>query len=423
MNHNLVRNFETAYLNLFWKLQRCQWENYTNDAGHDVSDIDEEMFKLVTSYKNNFEFTGHSGEIFKAILTRDLVDKHPDVSKLRNRLDLDNQDRYYGHGLSPKDMIRRIKPDVLALMQTRNRLSLELGFASYVDLVLFSEGLELKSLVALLKQHLERNLGTAKALVEKHHISLTTSWFIGLDRIGHFDPDFNLGGNVTQFLECIGFGHLLKKITLIVQEQATVSGYVGILSTPDDIRILIRTVNSLENWLTLFHELGHATAHALNEASGIFKTWTSVYDETMAEVLEPIAAFMLLNECNQQRARELRLLTSTRCAISGLFELALWGKPEEAERLYLEHFSKLGLQIHDPETWVLDSFRSLDPVYIFNYVIGYQIANRTLKFLKREYGNDFPKWGEWLRKNYYADGRKRSLQEKTKIIDGNVKND
>ncbi len=423
MNHDLARNFENAYLNLFWKFQRCQWENYTDDAGHDLTVIDEEIFKLVTSYKNIFEFSGHTGEIIQAVLTRDLVDKHPDVSKLRNRLDLDNQDRCYGHGISQKDMIRRMKPDVLALMQTRTRLSRELGFASYVDLVLFSEGLELESLVALLEQHLKNHLKTVNALVKKYHISLTTSWFSGLDKIGHCDPDFDPGGNVTQFLECIGFGDLLNKIPLIVQEQATASGYVGVMSVPDDIRILIRTVNSLENWLTLFHELGHATAHALNEASGIFQTWTSVYDETMAEVLEPIAAFMLLNECNQQRAKELRLLTSTRCAISGLFELALLENPENAERLYLEHFSKLGMQINDPETWVLDSFRSIDPVYIFNYVIGHQIANRTFIHLRNEYADDFPKWGEWLRNNYYADGRKRSLQEKTKNIDGNVKND
>ncbi|MCK4413515.1 MAG: hypothetical protein KAY32_08230 [Candidatus Eisenbacteria sp.] len=416
MKHRLAESFEAAYLKHFWKFQRCQWENYADDAQHALSVIDKEMFELVTSYRDTFELSGRRGEVFKAIMARELVERHPDVSRLRNRLDLDKQSRYYGGEFSERDLARRIKPDVLELMRTRNHLSQKLGFPSYVALVLSTEEVELESLIALLEQHLQDHLSTARTLVRTHQITLTTSWLSGLDTIGCLDSDFSPIGSIEQFWQRIGFAHLKGTIPLISQEQPTVSGYVGVLSVPDDVRILVRSVDTLGRWLTLFHELGHATAHALNEENGIFTTWTSVYDETMAEVLESIASFMLLDEPNQQSARELKILTGTRCAISGLFEFALWENPSDAERLYVEHFNRLGLEVQDPEVWALDTFRYLDPIYIFNYVIGHQVADRTLKFLNKEYGDEFSKWGDWLKHNYYADGRRRSLREKTAIV-------
>jgi hypothetical protein len=215
-------------------------------------------------------------------------------------------------------------------------------------------------------------------------------------------------------LECLGFERLQEAIPITVQEQA-IEGYAGILSVPHDIRILVRPISSLNRWLTLFHELGHALAHALNAQPGIFKTWTSVHDESMAVVIEHIAASVLLDQANRESARALSILENTRCAISALFEFELWEHPEAAERLYLRHYAQLGLPIASPEVWALDSFRSLDPVYVQNYVIGDLVADKTINLLDREYGRNSRQWGRWLLRNYYADGRKRSLREKTAV--------
>jgi site-specific recombinase XerD len=62
---------------------------------------------------------------------------------------------------------------------------------------------------------------------------------------------------------------------------------------PDDIRILVGPVTSLNQELTLYHELGHAIAHAQNTEQGIFKTWTGAYDEAMAIVVVVHLAFSL----------------------------------------------------------------------------------------------------------------------------------
>jgi hypothetical protein len=303
-------------------------------------------------------------------------------------------------------------------MQTRQRLARELGFSSYVDLVLFAEDLELASVRDLLERYLEHNLPTARALVQTNGLSWPT-WFSDLDSIGHMDEDLDPSATVAQFLERIGLGQCREAIFIVEREQA-IAGYPGILSVPDDIRILVNPVRTLGGWQCFLHELGHAIAHASNLENGVFKTWTSVHDETMATVIEHVAVHVLLDQANQEASQAMFVLEDTRCAISALFEFALWDHPEAAETLYVQHYSQLGLDITSPEIWAVDSFRSIDPVYIHNYVIGALVADRTVGFLQREYGDDYPRWGEWLRDNYYADGRKRTLQEKTASIGGIV---
>lgn len=79
--------------------------------------------------------------------------------------------------------------------------------------------------------------------------------------------------------------------------------------------------------MTLGHELGHALAHLRNRNSGLFLTWTTSFDESMAVTLEQIAARLWLTPEQRQVAHELWLLEGVRCALSFLFELALWENP------------------------------------------------------------------------------------------------
>jgi len=143
-----------------------------------------------------------------------------------------------------------------------------------------------------------------------------------------------------------------------------------------------------------------------------------------------IATLVLLDQAGQEVAREESVQMHTRLAISALFEFALWEHPEEAESLYTQHYRQLGGKVldggvcvvggrvFDPSLWAFDTLRSIDPVYIHNYVIGAVVAEKTIEFLKDEYGANFQTWGKWLESNYFADGRRRSLQEKTEAIGG-----
>jgi hypothetical protein len=419
----LGEEFERRYLELFWQRQRLQWENYVAGAGHNLSAVDARIYALMVQNKGGFELPGRQGQVVDAIINRELVDKHPQVARLRNRLD---DWENYAAGLSEARkrepaqyrlaLARRMKPDVLRLMQLRQRLARELGFPAYVELVSGEEGLASRSLITLLEQYLEDHLVEVRELIQAHQLAWPT-WFAGLGTLGHIEQGLGPTKIVDQFLERMGFGALRGAIPIHAQPQP-IAGYAGILSVPDDIRILIQPVSSLQGWLVLFHELGHAIAHALNTETGVFATWTSAHDETMAELMAQIAALVLLDADNQNAARQLFLLETTRCAISALFEFELWEHPEAAERLYTQHYRQLGFDIAVPEIWALDTFRSIDPVYIHNFVIGSVVAEKTIDHLCAEYGQDFHKWGEWLRSNYFADGRRRTLREKTAVIGG-----
>jgi hypothetical protein len=418
-----AEEFEERYLALFWRRQRWQWDNYVDAAHHDLNAVDSEIYDLVTSYKDVVCAPGRRGQVLDAIVVRERLDKHPDVAHLRNKLD----DRdHYSAGLSAEQrqdrvryrlvLARRMKDDVLELMGLRQRLAQELGFPSYVALVLHTEGLDAGSVKHLLTEYLRTNLPTARTLIAAHGISWPT-WFSDLEAIGPFDGEADLSETITELLDRIGLSRVRGSISVVQKEQA-IAGYPGILSVPDDIRILVAPVRSFGGWQILFHELGHAVAHAANLETGIFKTWTSVHDETMATVFEQVAALALLDEAGWEAAQALSVLENTRCAISALFEFALWEEPRAAETLYIQHYGRLGLEIASPEVWAADSFRSIDPVYIHNYVVGATVADRTARFLRQEHGEDLARWGEWLSSSYYADGRKRTLEEKTAVVGG-----
>ena len=195
MGRTSAEAFEDRYLALFWKWRRQQWDNYLDAAHHDLCAVDSEMFDLVSCFRDKIDAPGRRGQVLNAILLRDLVDKHPDVARLRNKLDdWDN----YSRGLSAAQMqdrsvyrlilARRMKDDVLRLMETRQRLARQLGFPSYVDLVLFTEDLELASVTQLLEGYLDHNLPAARALFQAHAVSWPTG-SSDLGNIGHVDGD------------------------------------------------------------------------------------------------------------------------------------------------------------------------------------------------------------------------------------------
>ncbi|MDD2482308.1 MAG: hypothetical protein WCY24_05300 [Lutispora sp.] len=79
-------------------------------------------------------------------------------------------------------------------------------------------------------------------------------------------------------------------------------------------------------------------------------------------------------------------------------EFIKWAKEYDklrvAEELFEYHYKKLGAEIMDTSIWASDSFRSIDPVYIHNYVMGASMAEGLIRYLKLSYGNDYESWGK-----------------------------
>jgi Zn-dependent M32 family carboxypeptidase len=307
-----------------------------------------------------------------------------------------------------------MKDDVKKLMCARNELSKEMGFGSYPELILRVEEIDKNNLIRSLQKYLKTNLPRAREIIKKYDIKWET-WFSDLGRVGTTENTYNPLELVERLLTSLGFDEVKEKVKISFMKK----GYSGCASqlSPDDIRIVVEPVKALSNLRTLFHELGHAILYSLNKEEGIYKVIPPSYDEAMAVVIEYIAPLILeLDKKDQEKIYEIITLEYTRCAISSLYELELWENPDIAEELYSKHYGRLGIKIKNPSIWSADTFRSIDPVYIHNYVIGAMLAEEMIVYLQNENSCDYKKWDVWLFNNIYSDGRKRPFREKIKAL-------
>lgn len=87
----MITDFEEEYLKYNSGLKEQQWGNYFEGANYDLSLGDEEIYRLVNRYLDKIETFSRKGKIIEIIIYRELVEKNPVVSKLRNYIDnLDN---------------------------------------------------------------------------------------------------------------------------------------------------------------------------------------------------------------------------------------------------------------------------------------------------------------------------------------------
>ena len=416
----MIEEFESTYMDKYWNIQMFQWCNYFESANYDLSEVDNEIFNIVKIYHKLIKPTDRKSKIACLLMERDLVDKNPMTAKLRNHIDnLDN----YNQGISSEvkknrydyksTLSLRMKNDVLNLMDIRNKLSKEEGFISYPELVLVTEEIDKDNLINLLNKYIEDNLPKALELIKEYNIKWE-SWFSDLSKISLNINECQPVELINRLLEMLGLDNLKKKIQINYKEQ----GFSGVASEVSlgDIRIVVEPIHSLSNLKVLFHEIGHAIAYYFNKEKGLYKILPSSYDEAMAVVIEHIASKLLLNNFEQEKMAEIEVLEYTRCAISALYEFELWENPDQAESLYIKHYSKLGFKISNPSIWASDTFRSIDPVYIHNYVIGAVLAEHLTEYLLQKYSCNYKEWGNWLVKNIYVDGRKRPFKEKINEI-------
>jgi len=416
----MIEEFESTYMEKYWNIQMFQWCNYFGEENYNLSEVDNEIFNIVKIFHKLIKPTDRKSKIACLLMERDLVDKNPMTAKLRNHIDnLDN----YNQGISSEvkknrydyksTLSLRMKNDVLNLMDIRNKLSKEEGFISYPELVLVTEEIDKDNLINLLNKYIEDNLPKALELIKEYNIKWE-SWFSDLSKISLNINECQPVELINRLLEMLGLDNLKKKIQINYKEQ----GFSGVVSEVSlgDIRIVVEPIHSLSNLKVLFHEIGHAIAYYFNKEKGLYKILPSSYDESMAVVIEHIASKLLLNNFEQEKMAEIEVLEYTRCAISALYEFELWENPDQAESLYIKHYSKLGFKISNPSIWASDTFRSIDPVYIHNYVIGAVLAEHLTEYLLQKYSCNYKEWGNWLVKNIYVDGRKRPFKEKINEI-------
>lgn len=358
-------------LALRYEMNAMQWDIDTQGATH---------MQLGAKQERTHDILGRlweQGSLPPALL-RPLIETDPAVAALRNKLD---DWRSYAAFGTPQDaaFVAAIRADVVALMDLRTRAAIQYGFASYVEAIVVSEGLELEAYRGALEGYVSENLPYVHELIARYAIRWDT-WFEDLNRVGGAEAITAEPMHILSILaERCDATDALAHMTVHLNQPFAFTAICG----PEDIRIALPVLRTVHDLQTLCHEFGHALLYyALAQTqTDAYAQLTPLSDESAAVVMENRARDHLpLNEKTAQAMHDLARLEYTRAALSALFELALWEEGcENAEALYMHWFGLLGIPISAPERWCLDSFRSIDSLYIGNYAFGQMQADRRDK--------------------------------------------
>ena len=366
------------YINFNYILNKLQWENYIENQNCDLNEICSKIFDSIDDMRNNKEI------VFSKRYIREWIEKSKEVSVLRNKLD--DFDNYIDEEkITKEELAEKICPDVIRLMKLRDDKSIEIGFSSYMNAILKSDNMTYQMLIDLLNDYLDKNLERANQIIEKYNIRWET-WFNDIESIGNSLNKTDKSIAVTidaykilyKFAEKMDMLEVLEKVKIYCEDSVCFATKVA----SDDIRINVGEIKSINDVRTLFHEFGHAILYyySSKNTDDIYFDITPCLDEVFAVIIENIAPIVTLSENEVEKIDEINCLEYTRTAISGLFELELWNDSSLAEKLYTKYYYKLSIEIENPKLWCLDSFRSIDCMYIYNYTLG-QIASEHFKDL------------------------------------------
>lgn len=363
-----LTDLESSWLALFWERQRLQWLTYAEHRVVDLQALDARQLDLAERIAA-LPVTDRRSRVLRLSALRDTIDLQPAVCSLRNRLDSPEPG---DEVRSPQEAALQARSDVLHLMELRSGAAQRAGFPSYPEAVLFCEEIPLPWLRGRLLDILDTYLPEAFHLAKSHQLALP-SWFRQLDGFMPAPALSDPHALWNALLRCLGLpAHLREPRTLL--HEGGIAGYAAALHVPDDIRLLARPPRTLAQWITLLHELCRAVAFRSCTADGVFATWTPAEAEVAAVMLEQVATPLLLEEPWRGEAARIQLLEGVRCCISMLFELDLWENQEHPEALYTHWYSQLTATIGGPVSWACDSFRSIDPMCVFAYALGYALG-------------------------------------------------
>ena len=402
--------FENEFMDLVKKQQILQWENYAKGKNNNLNRVNKLIFEYINNNYNKSMFSGRKKDYFSKLALKYQIENDSEIAYLRNKLD--DKKNYISSDFSDQsnsdyklELSKRMSSDVVNIIKLRNYKARELEFASYPDLIFHTEELEKDCVVKSIKNFLDKNLSKANLLIEKYNLSWD-NWFTNLREAGqlkNIDPEYY----IENFLDKLNLNHIRSGLKFDFIKQP-ISGIAFCISSPEDIRILLKPLDSIFQCKTLFHETGHGINYTSNQADGIYNLFTNSFDETMAVIWDNIGIKICLSDQEQEIAKDIKLLEAIRTAISFLFEIKLWKNPESAEVLFEQYYSKLDITMSNPKLWSLDSFRYIDPVYVYNYSLGEIYAKKIISILERNFAKNYLEWGNILTKHFLHDGMEES---------------
>jgi len=339
-------------------------------------------------------------------------------------------------------LAKELEPHVRELMNLRNALARELGYASYVDLSLHLQDLTrdevetaLQTLAAQTQDLYMRCLHE-----EQEHAGLlkVMPWDIMylLERAEAASPEHFRAGQVerkmAEFLRTHGIDLGKTGIRLVVTD-IPYNGLTMSIDPPRDIRILVNPRDGLGYYSTIFHEYGHALhAYYANPPAHILRHEAGVFNEAMAEVVAYFVnhpdwlAGMGLSQAEIGAALRARLLAQfsflRQRSANALFEYRAYDDPgQNLNALYAVVQSQIvGHEIDPRPQWAANAWYTSYPVYWQNYVLADVVASQTHRAIRQQFGHSYgnPQVFAYLREQYWVPAGSIGWKEKVRRATG-----
>lgn len=378
------------------RLDWLTWQYYT--SGADQASLETEAARTRDAMRRLLQDTPLDGDgppELRADMALAKIEVEPDISRLRGIFEYDHGD------LAPETAAHYL----LELCRLRNRHARTQGYASYPQLALRAQGLSDRggtygrSVLRYLRKP------AAKDIAELPDIPcMEQYWDVLEEQFGPTPHGTYTPGNYRQFLqsllEALGLSDVAEHLEVVVGEQPHAAGVAFDLSQGDSRRagILIRPAG-VRAFFTAAHELGHALLYLHRSgADSLLPAWL---DEGYAHLIEDDECLIraaLQRLCPDEKIttwltvhRRLNCIEHNRIWASILTEDALWTCVDRADLTdegkiatitdQCAGFSRqhVGATYADPLKWALDSFRSIDPVYVHAYALAQNFAALMLE--------------------------------------------
>jgi peptidyl-dipeptidase A len=469
-----LEQLEVAYNEANW---RKYWGETTED---ELLALEEERARLLRDEQARariMDAAAHDQEpdlarrlvLTQRLFLRASVESHPDVYRLRNRIDrtiIAFRPAVAGRTISraeqreilrkaPDRTLRReawralaplaaqIEGEVLSLLRKRNMLARELGYSSYPDLMLQLIGLDRQSVLELFDALTTATEETYRLFLERAAARLALTalhpWDLNyaLDQVSSLPDAPFPRDRMVEATRALATGLGLAEAAEGVRVDFVDIPYGGLCFTirkPDDVRILANPQDGHVYYSTMFHEFGHALhGRSVRQPYHILRGEPGPFNEGMACTLQRFASEQAWLQSRKALDTTSIAEYPTGWAEAMLARLrALMGQATFEMRAYdhldgnllnlwRETMSAFALLPYDEaDGWADNPFWTSYPIYLQNYVVAEAIASQTWAAWRASYNQivDQPALGAWLVERYYAPGASVEWTQKVEQATG-----
>lgn len=328
------------------------------------------------------------------------------------------------------ELNKRKEEKFVEIIRLRNELSRKLGFKNYIDIYFYGLEPSINEYIEFTEKTITSS--TEKAKDWESWLKLTTCKNKTNDALKEIKEElrvyYDLLNPVKTFIDILkiwGLEDLSTRIHIFTSKDLLNKKhwwtFCQPINIPDDIRISINELDSVEFVETLYHELGHSIHYAsIVENEWIFKKedlFTEIPASFMANICsedEWIERFLKIKDTSiKEKIKRVSVSRDPTVILSRCLEfllmVRLYEKEENPNNIFNDSYKKIfayrGQDLFSRKEWNFEILFIEEPFYSLFHLIGEIIGRKILDFLIKEYKSIFCEYvGETIRDKLFKPG-------------------